>query len=141
MIILWVCRKCVRERTLPLSINKLCSLFSKVITIRRGWSLPVSGIYSIQIIHSYLEKLLYYLFIFGQNGASSLNRMRSKVCRFTQIHLKLNFNFFRLFFFCRYFVEKKPIWVENSSLVIPGHREVDRSLAQYTGGVVKVQFP
>lgn len=41
-------------------------------------------------------------------------------------------------FDCRYFVEKKPIWVQDSSLVMPGHREVDRSLAQYTGGIVKV---
>jgi hypothetical protein len=38
----------------------------------------------------------------------------------------------------RHFVEKKPIWVQDSSLVIPGRREVDRSLAQYTGGMVKV---
>lgn len=38
----------------------------------------------------------------------------------------------------RHFVEKKPIWVQDSSLVIPGRRDVDRSLAQYTGGMVKV---
>ncbi|XP_046644649.1 mitochondrial-processing peptidase subunit alpha-like [Daphnia pulicaria] len=39
----------------------------------------------------------------------------------------------------KYFVEKKPIWVQDSSLVIPGRREIDRSLAQYTGGMVKVE--
>lgn len=36
-------------------------------------------------------------------------------------------------------MEKKPIWVENDSLALPGHREVDRSVAQYTGGIVQVE--
>ena len=39
----------------------------------------------------------------------------------------------------RYFVEKKPIWVQNDSLTIPNHcTEVHASLAQYTGGLVQV---
>lgn len=41
-------------------------------------------------------------------------------------------------FLLRYFVDKKPIWVQNDSLALPGHREIDRSVAQYTGGLVQV---
>ena len=39
----------------------------------------------------------------------------------------------------KYFVEKKPIWQQDSSLVIPGHDDVDNSIAQYTGGMVAVE--
>lgn len=61
--------------------------------------------------------------------------MRSKV-----LSISLIIDIFRLIEMrsFRHFVEKKPIWVQDSSLVIPGRREVDRSLAQYTGGMVKV---
>ncbi|XP_052790928.1 mitochondrial-processing peptidase subunit alpha-like isoform X2 [Mya arenaria] len=38
----------------------------------------------------------------------------------------------------RQFVEKKPIWIEDSSLVEPGKGR-DESIAQYTGGLVKEQ--
>lgn len=38
----------------------------------------------------------------------------------------------------RHFVEKKPIWVQDDSLALKGPKDVDRSLAQYTGGLVKV---
>ncbi|XP_003743034.1 mitochondrial-processing peptidase subunit alpha [Galendromus occidentalis] len=36
------------------------------------------------------------------------------------------------------FVEKKPIWVENPSLVGDPSLETDESVSQYTGGIVKV---
>lgn len=39
----------------------------------------------------------------------------------------------------KYFLQSKPIWVQNDSLTLPNSRiEVDRSIAQYTGGLVKV---
>ncbi|XP_018903070.1 mitochondrial-processing peptidase subunit alpha [Bemisia tabaci] len=38
----------------------------------------------------------------------------------------------------KYFVEEKPIWEEDKSLVIPGESYgVDQSIAQYTGGLVQ----
>jgi len=40
----------------------------------------------------------------------------------------------------KYFVEKKPIWVQDTSLTIPGRDiQVDRSVAQYTGGLVQIE--
>ncbi|XP_077561216.1 mitochondrial-processing peptidase subunit alpha-like [Haemaphysalis longicornis] len=38
----------------------------------------------------------------------------------------------------RYFVEQPPLWEENPELVLDNRMEPDRSLAQYTGGLVKV---
>lgn len=39
-----------------------------------------------------------------------------------------------------FFIDKKrPIWTEDSSLIIPS-KTVDNSYAQYTGGIVKVFF-
>ena len=57
----------------------------------------------------------------------------------------ITFLFFKLCLFkCfksfRYFEDRKPVWMENNSLVLPGRREVDRSVAQYTGGLVQVKF-
>ncbi|GLH08524.1 Mitochondrial-processing peptidase subunit alpha [Gryllus bimaculatus] len=38
----------------------------------------------------------------------------------------------------KYFVEQKPIWEEDSGLIIPGSTfSVDESIAQYTGGIVQ----
>ena len=40
----------------------------------------------------------------------------------------------------RYFVDEKPIWDEDQSLIIPGRTGnlVDDSVAQYTGGLIVV---
>lgn len=39
----------------------------------------------------------------------------------------------------RYFVERVPIWQENPELILDPKLEPDTSIAQYTGGVVKVE--
>jgi processing peptidase subunit alpha len=39
----------------------------------------------------------------------------------------------------KYFVDMKPIWEEDTDLVLPAHNmKVDDSVAQYTGGMVQV---
>jgi hypothetical protein len=41
----------------------------------------------------------------------------------------------------RYFVDQKPIWEQDSGLIIPGRNlEVDSSVAQYTGGLMQVKY-
>jgi len=41
--------------------------------------------------------------------------------------------------FDRYFVDQKPIWEEQTELILPNNANtVDHSLAQYTGGYVSV---
>lgn len=37
----------------------------------------------------------------------------------------------------KYFLQKSPIWTENSTLIDP-KKSADNSIAQYTGGIVKV---
>ncbi|XP_075554383.1 mitochondrial-processing peptidase subunit alpha isoform X4 [Dermacentor variabilis] len=39
----------------------------------------------------------------------------------------------------RYFVEQVPIWQDNPELILDPRMEPDASIAQYTGGVVKVE--
>ncbi|CAN8019120.1 unnamed protein product [Ixodes persulcatus] len=38
----------------------------------------------------------------------------------------------------RHFVEKAPLWKENPELILDNNMEPDNSIAQYTGGIVKV---
>lgn len=38
----------------------------------------------------------------------------------------------------RYFVEQQPLWEENPELVLDSKMAPDKSIAQYTGGVIKV---
>jgi processing peptidase subunit alpha len=39
----------------------------------------------------------------------------------------------------KYFVDMKPIWEEDTDLVVPTlNMQVDESIAQYTGGIVQV---
>ncbi|KAM7303595.1 putative mitochondrial processing peptidase alpha subunit [Ixodes scapularis] len=38
----------------------------------------------------------------------------------------------------RHFVEKAPLWKENPELILDNKMEPDNSIAQYTGGIVKV---
>lgn len=41
----------------------------------------------------------------------------------------------------KYFVEEKPIWELEKNLVVTGkHMSVDESIAQYTGGIVQVNY-
>lgn len=53
------------------------------------------------------------------------------------LFLKIN-SFFSFLF--RYFVDQKPIWEEDKSLVLSGRLSnlVDESIAQYTGGYILV---
>lgn len=38
----------------------------------------------------------------------------------------------------KYFLEKKPVWDEDKTLVLPSMAQADTSMAQYTGGMVAV---
>lgn len=41
----------------------------------------------------------------------------------------------------KYFVDMKPIWEEDPDLAVPTlDMQVDKSIAQYTGGIVQVRF-
>ena len=56
------------------------------------------------------------------------------------IHCNILAVYLTFYCYCRYFVEKKPIWVQDTSLTIPGRDiQVDRSVAQYTGGLVQIE--
>lgn len=40
----------------------------------------------------------------------------------------------------KYFVDELPVWETNPEILIPGNFQVDKSTAQYSGGLVQVKY-